>query len=123
MIESINVVVDDIVFRSTMDSQVHNCAIEMKKEFQTSMIGELTYFLVLQVKQFEEGIFIPLTKYAKDLIKRIGLDGKSHARTPMNTSVKLGIDLPRKSVDQTLFHSMIGSLLYLIASNPNKYCL
>jgi hypothetical protein len=52
------------------------------------MIGELTYFLGLQAKQTFEGIFISQAKYAKDLVKRFGLDGKSHARTPMSTMSK-----------------------------------
>jgi hypothetical protein len=47
------------------------------------MIGELNCFLGLQVKQTSEGIFISQSKYAKDIVKRLGLDGKSHARTPM----------------------------------------
>jgi len=66
--------VDDIIFGATLDSLAH--------EFEMSMIGELNYFLGLQVKQTTEGIFISQSKYAKDLVKRFGLDGKSCARTP-----------------------------------------
>jgi hypothetical protein len=91
----------------------------MKQEFEMSMIGELNYFLGLQVKQTSEGIFISQSKYAKDLVKQFGLDGKSHARTPMSTSVKISVDLTDKQVDPTLYNSMIGSLLYLTASRPN----
>jgi len=81
-----------------------------------SMICELNYFLGLQVKQTSEGIFISQSKYPKDLVKRFGLDGKSHARTPMSTNVKIRADLTRKQVDHTLYKSMIESLLYLTAS-------
>jgi hypothetical protein len=81
-----------------------------------SMIGELTYFLGMQVKQTPEGIFISQSKYVKDLVKRFGLDGKSHARTPTSTSVKISADLTGKQVDPTLYRSIIGSLLYLTAS-------
>jgi hypothetical protein len=84
-----------------------------------SMIGELNYFLGLQVKQTTEGIFISQSKYAKDLVKRFGLDGKSRARTLMSTSVKISSDLAGKSVDPSLYRSMIGSLLYLTASQPD----
>ncbi|XP_062164923.1 uncharacterized mitochondrial protein AtMg00810-like [Alnus glutinosa] len=91
----------------------------MKQEFEMNMIGELYYFLSLQVKQTAEGIFISQSKYAKDLVKRFGLDGKSHARTPMSTSVKISSDLAGKSVDPSLYRSMIGSLLYLTASQPD----
>jgi hypothetical protein len=84
-----------------------------------SMISELTYFLGMQVKQTSEGIFISQAKYAKDLVKRFGLDGKSHVRTPMSTNVKISVDLTSKQVDPTLYRSMIGSLLYLTASRPD----
>lgn len=55
------------------------------------------------------------SKYAKNLVKRFGLDGKSHLCTPMNTIVKLRADPTGKSMDQTLYRSMIESLLYLSA--------
>jgi len=91
----------------------------MKQEFKMSMIGELTYFLGMQVKQTSEGIFISQAKYAKDLVKRFGLDGKSHARTPTSTNVKISANLTSKQVNPTLYKSMIGSLLYLTASRPD----
>jgi hypothetical protein len=84
-----------------------------------SMIGELNYFLSLQVKQTTEGIFISQSKYAKDLVKWFGLDGKSRARTLMSTSVKISGDLAGKSVDPSIYRSMISSLLYLTASQPD----
>jgi hypothetical protein len=111
--------VDDIIFGTTLDSLAHEFSEEMKQEFEMSMIGELNYFLGLQVKQTAKGIFISQSKYAKDLVKRFGLDGKSRARTPMSTSVKISSDLAGKSVDPSLYRSMIGSLLYLTASRPD----
>jgi hypothetical protein len=79
----------------------------------------LTYFLGLQVKQTSKEIFISQSKYAKDLVKRFDLDGKSHARTPISTSVKISANLTAKGVDPTLYRSMIGSLLYLTAGRPD----
>jgi hypothetical protein len=114
--------VDDIIFGTTLDSLAHEFFEEMKQKFEMSMIGELNYFLGLQVKQTSKGIFISQSKYAKDLVKRFGLDGKSHARSPMSTSVKISIDLTGKPVDPTLYRSMIGSLLYLRASRPDIAC-
>jgi hypothetical protein len=108
--------VDDIIFGATLDFQAHDFSEEMKQEFEMSMIGELNYFLGLQVKQTSEGIFIFQSKYAKDLVKRFSLDGKSHAHTSMSTSVKISADLIGKQVDPTLYRSMIVSLLYLTAS-------
>jgi len=111
--------VDEIIFGATRDSLAHEFSEEMKQDFEMSMIGELNYFLGLQVKQTFEGIFISQSNYAKDLVKRFGLDGKSHARTPMSTSVKISSDLVGKPVDPTLYRSMIGSLLYLTANRPD----
>ena len=113
------VYVDDIVFRATIDA----CAIEfsekMKKEFEMSMVGELTFFLYLQVKQRKDGIFISKEKYARNLVKKFGLDSKKHASTPMSSSTKLSLDPSRVEVSPTLYRSIIGSLLYLMASRPN----
>jgi hypothetical protein len=84
-----------------------------------SMIGELNYFLGLQVRQTAKGIFISQSKYAKDLVKNFGLDGKSRARPPMSTSVKISSDLAGKPVDPYLYRSMIRSLLYLTGNRPD----
>ena len=81
-----------------------------------SMVGKLDYFLGLQVKQREDGIFISEEKYAKNLVKRFGLDSKKLTSTLMSSLAKLSHDVASVEVDPTLYQSMIGSLLYLIAS-------
>ena len=103
---------DDIVFGSTIDNLAQEFLEEMKKEFEMSMVGELNYFLGLQVKQWKDGIFISQEKYAKNLVKRFSLDSKKHASTLMSSLVKL-------SSNPTLYKSMIGSILYLTASRPD----
>ena len=111
--------VDDIVFGSTNDSLAHSFADEMKAMFEMSMVDELTYFLGLQVKQTDLGIYINQEKYARNLVKRFGLDNAAHARTPMAANAKLTNDLSGESVGVTLYRSMIGCLLYLTASRPD----
>ena len=91
----------------------------MQEEFEMSMVGKLNFFLGLQVKQSDEGIFILQSKYARNLVKRFGLDASKPAKTPMGTTVKLSKDENGKKVDPTLYRSMIGSLLYLTASRPD----
>ena len=81
--------VDDIVFGATNDSLVHSFADEMKEMFEMSMVGELTYFLGLQVKQTDSGIYINQAKYARNLVKRFGLDKAAYARIPMAANAKL----------------------------------
>ena len=89
---------------------------EMKKEFEMSMVGELTFFLGLQVKQKKEGIFISQEKYSRNIVKKFGLDSKKHASTPIISSTKLNVDSFRVEVSPTLYRSTIRSLLYLTAS-------
>ena len=91
----------------------------MKREFEMSMVGELNYFLGLQMKQRKDGIFISQEKYAKNLVKRFGLNSKKYTSTPMSSLAKLSLDAANVDVDPTLYRSMIGNLLYLIASRPD----
>ena len=91
----------------------------MKKEFKMSMVGELTFFLGLQVKQKKKDIFVSQEKYARNIVKKFGLDSKKHASTPMSLSTKLNVDSSRVEVSPTLYRSIIRSLLYLIANRPD----
>ena len=91
----------------------------MQAEFEMSMIGELNHFLGLQIRQQESSIFISQSKYAKNLVKKFGLEFASSIRTPMSLNVKLIVDLLEKSVYSSLYKSMIGSLLYFTASKPD----
>ncbi|CAM8889388.1 unnamed protein product [Rhodiola kirilowii] len=111
--------VDDIVFGSNTQKLVDQFVEQMQKEFKMSMVGEMNYFLGLQVTQKEDGIFISQSKYAKNLIKKFDLEKASHKRTPAATHIKITKDEAGTKVDQTLYRSMIGSLLYLTASGPD----
>ena len=91
----------------------------MQHEFEISMMGELNYFLGLQIKQRSDGIFISQVKYIKELIKKFGIVDSKTCYTPMATTTKLDKDDQGKSVDIKLYRSMIGSLLYLTASRPD----
>ncbi|KAK1590971.1 hypothetical protein Q3G72_000097 [Acer saccharum] len=111
--------VDDIVFGSTNKTKVDEFVSVMSSEFEMSMVGELNYFLGMQVKQTSMGIMLNQSKYVKNLVKRFGLENGKDFETPMSTTLKLDKDEKGKSVDQSLYRSMIGSLLYLTASRPD----
>ncbi|KAK9930160.1 hypothetical protein M0R45_027212 [Rubus argutus] len=113
------VYVDDIVFGSTSESYVKEFTSIMESEFEMSMCGELNYFLGLQVRQLTDGMFLSQTKYAENLVKKFGLDSPKLVTNPMSTTTKLCEDLEGKPIDQKLYRSMIGSLLYLTASRPD----
>jgi hypothetical protein len=113
------VYVDDIIFGSTNEDYCEEFGELMSREFEMSMIGELTFFLGFQVKQMKEGIFISQEKYTKDLLKRLNMDDCKPIKTPIPLNGHLDLDEGGKPVNQTLYHSMIGSLLYLTASRPD----
>ena len=91
----------------------------MSYEFEMSLVGEFSYFRGLQIRQLDDGIFITQAKYAKNLVKKFGIENAKHCDTTMSTTLKLSKDASGKSVDQTLYRGMIGSLLYLTASRPD----
>jgi hypothetical protein len=64
-------------------------------------------------------MFISQTKYTHDLLKKFGMDNTKPIKTPMDTNDHLDLDMGDKLVDQKVYRSMIGSLLYLCASRPN----
>ena len=111
--------VDDIVFGGMSNQMVQHFVQQMQSEFEMSLVGELTYFLGLQIKQMEDTIFISQSKYAKNIIKKFGMENDGHKRTPAATHLKLTKDEKGVAVDQSLYRSMIGSLLYLTASRPD----
>ena len=84
-----------------------------------TMMGELKYFIGIQIKQNEEGIFINQAKYVKYLLKRFSIDDSKTKSTPMSTTTKLDKDKKDKKVDIKMYRGMIGSLLYLTASRPD----
>jgi hypothetical protein len=113
------VYVDDIIFGSTNDCHCKEFGELMSKEFEMSMIGELTFFLGFQVKQMKDENFLSQEKYTKDLLKIFNMEKCKPIKTPMPTNGHLDLDEGGNPVDQTLYCSMIGILLYLTASRPN----
>jgi hypothetical protein len=113
------VYIDDIIFGSTNSSFCEEFSKIMTDRFEMSMMGELKYFLGFQIKQLEDGMFISQTKYTHDLLKKFGMDKAKTIKTPMGTNGHLDLGMGGKSVDQKVYRSMIGSLLYLHASRPD----
>jgi hypothetical protein len=93
------VYIDDIIFGSTNEDYCKEFGELMSKEFEMSMIGELTFFLGFQVKQTREGIFISQEKYTKDLLKRFKMDDCKPIKTPMPSNGHLDLDERGKPVD------------------------
>src|SRR4051812_15672346 len=84
-----------------------------------SMMGELKYFLGIQINQTSEGNYVHQTKYVKELLKKFNLSESKEAKTPMHLTCVLAKDEVSKKVDQKIYRGMIGSLLYLTTSRPD----
>jgi hypothetical protein len=92
----------------------------MTDKFEMSMIGELKFFLGFETRQFRRGTFINQAKYTQDILKKFKMDsGVKGTKTPKPTKVTLDLDPNGKEVDQKLYRSMIGYLLYLYVSRPD----
>ncbi|GJZ55895.1 putative ribonuclease H-like domain-containing protein [Tanacetum coccineum] len=115
----VQVYVDDIIFGSTKKSLCVEFEQMMHKRFQMSSMGELTFFLGLQVKQKDDGIFISQDKYVADILKKFDFVTVKTTSTPIKTNKALLKDEEAEDVDVHLYRSMIGSLMYLTASRPD----
>ncbi|GKA09456.1 retrovirus-related pol polyprotein from transposon TNT 1-94 [Tanacetum coccineum] len=110
----VQIYVDDIIFGSTCQDMCDEFAKIMHDEFEMSMMGELNFFLGLQIKQMEDGIFFNQSKYIKEMLKKFGLEESKPMKTPMSSDTKLTKDKECESVDSTKYRGIIGSLLYLM---------
>ena len=106
----VQIYVDDIIFGPIKPSMCDNFSSLMKSEFKMSMMGELRYFLGLQIKQSKKGIFISQGNYVNDMLKTFDLTSCSAMKTPMAPPLTLDKDSNGKFDNVTLYRGMIGSL-------------
>ncbi|WVZ52943.1 hypothetical protein U9M48_003941 [Paspalum notatum var. saurae] len=92
---------------------------EMSREFEMSLMGELQFFLGLQIKHGLEGTFVHQAKYIRDILKKFNMGDSKPMTTPMSTNTALDANEDGEAVDQKEFRGMIGSLLYLTATRPD----
>nr|GEW20318.1 hypothetical protein [Tanacetum cinerariifolium] len=111
--------VDDIIFGLSNPQLCREFEALMHENFQMSAMGELNFFLGLQVLQKKDGIFLSQDKYVGDILEKFGYLDVRSANTPMDKENPWGKDRTGKDVDLHLYRSMIGSLMYLTASRPD----
>nr|GEW35260.1 hypothetical protein [Tanacetum cinerariifolium] len=115
----VQIYVDDIIFGSTNPNFYTRFEKLMHSRFEMSLMGEMKFFLGLQIHQSLRGIFINQAKYALEILKKHGMEKGQSIGTPMATKPKLDADLSGKLVDQTDYRSKIRSLVYLTSSRPD----
>ena len=110
---------DNIIFGSTKGFWCREFEELMKSEFEMSAMGDLTFFLGLQVKQKPDGIFIGQEKYVQDILRKFDMESIRTATTPYEAPKPKSNNEPDDAVNVHLYRSMIGSLMYLTASRPD----
>src|SRR5580765_7828591 len=115
----VQIYVDDIIFGSANPSLCQEFAKLMQAEFEMSLMGELKFFLGIQIDQCPEATYIHQSKYAKELLKKFNMVECTPAKTPMHPTCILEKEEVSGKVCQKLYRGMIGSLLYLTASRPD----
>ncbi|GJW34293.1 retrovirus-related pol polyprotein from transposon TNT 1-94 [Tanacetum coccineum] len=115
----VQIYVDDIIFASTDPKDSDRFSNKMSSKFQMSMMGQMPFFLRLQISQSPRGIFINQSKYANETLKKYGMDLCDPIDTPMVDCLKLDEDPLGIPVDHTRYRGMIDSLMYLTISSPD----
>ncbi|KAL0424084.1 UNVERIFIED_CONTAM: Retrovirus-related Pol polyprotein from transposon TNT 1-94 [Sesamum radiatum] len=111
--------VDDLIYTGNSVALINNFKKIMVSEFEMTDLGEMSYFLGLEVRQSEDGIFISQHKYVKDLLEKYNMKECNAIRTPMIMNQKFCLDDGEEKVDVQLYRSLVGSLLYLTNSRPD----
>jgi hypothetical protein len=115
----VQIYVDDIMFGGSSHILMSRFQKMMESEFQIPMMGDLTFFLGIQVKQMKQGTFLHQAKCTKDLMKKFNMAELKPVSTPMSSAASLCPDEEYEAVDQREYRSKIGSLLYLTATRPD----
>ena len=110
--------VDDMIITGSTPSLVHTFITRLSNEFSMKDLGDLHYFLGVEVQANEKGLFLSQTKYALDLLQRASMiDAK-----PISTPFVVGQHLSAEGTlfsDPTLFRSLAGALQYLTITSPD----
>ncbi|CAM9000128.1 unnamed protein product [Rhodiola kirilowii] len=111
------------VFGSTSDELVKSFTKLMENEFEMSMVGELTFFLGIQVRQLENGTEISQQKYLGDVVKKYGLGGSKHVNTPSSPNESLVKDDGSPKTDATIYRGMIVKRILRYLKGTEKLVL
>lgn len=111
--------VDDLIFTSNNLAMVEEFKLEMAAEFEMTDVGLMSYYLGIEVKQLDEGIFVSQKNYASKVLKDFNMENCHSVSTPVECGTKLSRFDDARKVDQTLFRKLVGNLRYLTCSRPD----
>jgi hypothetical protein len=110
--------VDDLLFTDSSEKMFAEFKQSMFKEFEMTDNGLMSYFLGIEVKQENDGIFISQKKYMREILEKFKIDSYNAVNTPIATGLKLSREEGR-SADSTVYKSLVGSLRYLTMTRPD----
>ncbi|KAL2585495.1 hypothetical protein AAZV13_13G001300 [Glycine max] len=119
MILIVSLYVDDLIFTGNDELMFAKFKSSMKHEFDMTDLGNMRYFLGLEVMQRIDGIFLCQKKYALEMLQRFGMDKSNSVQTPIVPGVKLTKDDTGVKVDKTYYKQIVGSLMYLTSTRPD----
>ena len=111
--------VDDLIFSGNNLDMIEKFKLEMTKEFEMTDLGHMSYFLGLEVKQDESGIFVSQEAYAKEILKRFKMEDCNPVSTPVESGTNLSRYDEGTEVDATVYRSLVGCLRYLTCTRPD----
>ena len=115
----VSLYVDDLLVTGGNEKEVSNFKSELELNFEMSSLGEMKYFLGIEVVQSSKGIFISQESYVKELLKKFDMEDCNSVATPMNEGTKLVKDDDSPKVNPSIYRSLIGSLLYVCSTRPD----
>ncbi|XP_066310938.1 uncharacterized mitochondrial protein AtMg00810-like [Miscanthus floridulus] len=115
----VDVYVDDLIITDVEEQKVDVLKVQMKKAFDMSDLGLLYFYLNIKVRQDTTGIALHQTHYAKRILELSGMIGCNLTHTPMEEKLKLSWESMVEEVDPTHYRRLIGSLRYLIHTQPD----
>lgn len=111
--------VDDLIFTGNNPSMFEEFKKDMSNEFEMTDMGLMAYYLGIEVKQEDKGIFITQEGYAKEVLKKFKMEDANPVGTPMECGSKLSKHEKGENMDPTLYKSLVGSLRYLTCTRPD----
>ena len=111
--------VDDLIFSENNLDMIEKFKMEMTKEFEMIDLDQMSYFLGLEVKQDESGIFVSQEAYAKEILKRFKIEDCNPVSTPVESGTKLSRYSENEEVDASVYRSLVGCLRYLTCTRPD----
>ena len=115
----VSLYVDDLLVSGSSGEHIDKFKEEMKDAFEMTDLGRMTFFLGMQVDQKQNEIFLCQEKYANEILKKFNMEGCKPTAIPMNQKEKFCKEDGAEKVDEKLYRSLIGCLMYLSASRPH----